>query len=263
MKENNKYELIKFKDGEFELDVNVSPNEDTVWLSKDGIALLFDRNRTVIGRHITNIFAELELDEKRNVQKMHVANSDKPVAFYNLDVILAIGFRIKSKRGIIFRRWATSVLKQFVFQKQDCLECKERIIDLQKQIYEIRDFQNKSLTLKETNRVDALFMLEEILKSAKHTLVIVDNYFDHSFDEILLHSPAKVVVITHPKNESFDSDKYEVIKVDKFHDRYLFIDNKAYHFGESFNKLGTDISTCDYMPNFTLENFLEISGIKI
>ena len=85
MKENYKYELIKFKDGEFELDVNVSPNEDTVWLSKDGIALLFDRNRTVIGRHITNIFAELELDEKRNVQKMHVANSDKPVAFYDLD----------------------------------------------------------------------------------------------------------------------------------------------------------------------------------
>ncbi len=182
---------------------------------------------------------------------------------YNLDVIISVGYRVKSQRGLIFRKWATSVLKQFVFQKHDCLECKERIIDLQKQIYEIKDFQNKSLTLKEADHVDAMFMLQEILKSAKHILVIVDNYFDHSFDEILLHSPAKVVVITHPKNKSFDSSKYKVIKVDKFHDRYLFVDNKAYHFGESFNKLGTDISTCTYLPNFSLDNFLELTGLKI
>lgn len=106
-------------------------------------------------------------------------------------------------------------------------------------------------------------MLEEILKSAKKLIVIIDNYFDHTFDEILLHSPAKVVIITHPKNESFESDKYKVIKVDKFHDRYLFIDEKAYHFGESFNKLGTDISTCNYMPGFSIDNFLDISGIEI
>lgn len=105
--------------------------------------LLCNENRT----NTYNIFTELELNSKRNVQKMHVANSDRPISFYDLDVILAVGFRIKSHRGIVFRRWAASVLKQFMFNKQNCLECKEKIIDLQKQINEIKDFQNKSLTL--------------------------------------------------------------------------------------------------------------------
>lgn len=266
MKENNKYELIKFKDGEFELDVNVSPEEDTVWLTIEQMCLLFERERTVIQRHVNNVFADGEVEKNNSVQKMHSIGSGQPALLYNLDVIISVGYRVKSKNGVTFRKWARNVLKNYMFQIQptlSCNQCKTIIIDLQKQIFEIKNFQNKSLTLKETDRVDAMFMLQEILRSAKQRLVIVDNYFDHSFDEILLHSPAKVVVITHPKNESFESDKYKVIKVDKFHDRYLFVDNKAYHFGESFNKLGTDISTCTYLPNFSLDNFLELTGLKI
>lgn len=150
-----------------------------------------------------------------------------------------------------------------MFQKQDCLECKERIIDLQNQFIEFKQSQQNSLTLKKGDHIDTMFMLQEIMSSAEHLLVIVDNYFDHSFDEILLHSPAKVVVITHPKNEDFESNKYKVIKVDKFHDRYLFVDDKAYHFGESFVDLGKNVSTCTYIPNFTIKQFLELTGIEI
>ncbi|MGM9970845.1 MAG: hypothetical protein ACI35W_00350 [Anaeroplasmataceae bacterium] len=78
--EKKTYELIKFEDGDFTLDVNVSPEENTVWLSKKQIAEVFDRDRSVISKHIKNIFEELECDYS-NVQKMHIANSDKPIEF--------------------------------------------------------------------------------------------------------------------------------------------------------------------------------------
>ena len=271
MKENNKYELIKFKDGEFELDVNVSPEEKAIWMTIAEISSLFERDQSVIGKHIRNIFNCGELDENTSRQILPISSNHRPSAIYNLSVILMVGYRVNGHRGEEFRKWSNTVLSEYilngaVINQNRCLgnpACINNFLKLENEILELKKSQNKSLTLKETDHIDAMFMLEEILKSAKHRLVIVDNYFDHSFDEILLHSPAKVVVITHPKNESFDSDKYEVIKVDKFHDRYLFVDDKAYHFGESFNKLGTDISTCDYIPNFSLENFLEISGLKI
>ena len=99
--EEKKYDLIKFSDGEFSLDINVSPSEDTVWLTKEQISQLFCRDRSVISKHIKNILLEKECEEKSNVQKMHIANSDKPVDFYSLDIILSVGYRVKSTRGNI------------------------------------------------------------------------------------------------------------------------------------------------------------------
>ena len=102
------YELIKFKDDGFELDVTVSPSEDTVWLTKEDIALLFDRDRTVISKHINNIYKEEELEEKSTCAKnaqVQLEGKRKNVRthkFYNLDVIIFVGYRVKSKRGIIF-----------------------------------------------------------------------------------------------------------------------------------------------------------------
>lgn len=271
MRENNKYELIKFKDGEFELDINVSPEEKTIWMTLDEIAVLFEKDRSVIGRHIRKIFDSKELDEITSGHFLPRSGNHRPAKVFNLSVILMVGYRVNGHRGEEFRKWSNTVLSEYiingaVINQNRCFgnpACINNFLKLENEILELKKSQNKSLTLKETDRVNAMFMLQEILRSAKHILVIVDNYFDHSFDEILLHSPAKVVVITHPKNESFESDKYKVIKVDKFHDRYLFVDNKAYHFGESFNKLGTDISTCTYLPNFSLDNFLELTGLKI
>ena len=85
------YDLIKFEDGNFSLDVKVSPNEDTVWLTQEEMAQLFSVDRTRIARHINNIFNEFELDCKSNVRKAHFPFSDKLVSIYNLDVILAVG----------------------------------------------------------------------------------------------------------------------------------------------------------------------------
>lgn len=87
---------------------------DTVWLSKAQMAELFQRDRSVISKHIKNVFEEGELPREGNVQILHIANSDKPVEFYNLDVIISVGYRVKSKRGTQFRIWATGILKEYM-----------------------------------------------------------------------------------------------------------------------------------------------------
>lgn len=94
--------------------VETTFDQDTVWLTKDQMAELFQRDRSVISRHIQKVFAEGELDGESNVQKMHVPNSDKPVEFYNLDVIISVGYRVKSQRGVQFRIWASGVLKEYM-----------------------------------------------------------------------------------------------------------------------------------------------------
>lgn len=94
--------------------VETTFDQETVWLTKDQMAELFQRDRSVISRHIKNVFAEGELDEKSNVQKMHVPYSDKPVEFFNLDVIISVGYRVKSQRGVQFRIWASGVLKEYM-----------------------------------------------------------------------------------------------------------------------------------------------------
>ena len=104
-------EIIVFKNGELEIEVNVSEDRENVWLSKQQMAELFQRDRTVISKHLKNIFDEGELAENNNVQNLHVVNVKQLVPFYSLDVIISVGYRVKSPNGIIFRKWATSILK--------------------------------------------------------------------------------------------------------------------------------------------------------
>ncbi len=109
-----KYELIKFEDGEFSLDVNVSPNEETVWINVHDLAKLFERDEKTIRKHINNILNE-ECDNSAVAFFATTALDGKTynVAYYNLDVIISLGYRVKSNRGILFRKWANSVLKQY------------------------------------------------------------------------------------------------------------------------------------------------------
>jgi hypothetical protein len=109
---NNQIEIYKTPDGNTEIEVQF--DKYTVWLNQNQITELFLRDRTVITKHINNVFNEGELDKKSNMHFLHIANSDKPVAFYNLDVIISVGYRVKSKRGTQFRQWATSRLKEYL-----------------------------------------------------------------------------------------------------------------------------------------------------
>lgn len=127
-----KNEIILFENQDVKLEVNM--NGETVWLTQDQMAKLFGKDRTVITRHINNIFKDGELEEKSNVQKMHIANSDKPVSLYSLDVIISIGYRVKSPNGVIFRKWANKVLKDYLLKgyavNQKRLEYLEKTIKL-------------------------------------------------------------------------------------------------------------------------------------
>lgn len=107
-------DFILFKTEDEKISVDVRFEDETVWLTQEQMAALFERDRTVIVKHIGNIFSEGELDEKSNVQFLHIANSDKPVKFYNLNVIISVGYRVKSQRGTQFRMWATKRLNEYI-----------------------------------------------------------------------------------------------------------------------------------------------------
>ena len=113
-KPNNEMVIYESSDGTIKLDVNFE--NETVWLTQEQIAELFNKDRSAITKHIKNAFKDGELDEKCNVQKMHIANSDKPTKIYNLDVIISVGYRVKSFEGVRFRKWATERLKEYLIK---------------------------------------------------------------------------------------------------------------------------------------------------
>jgi len=110
--ENSEIIIYQTEDGRTRIDCRF--DAETIWLTQAQMAQLFQRDRSVITRHVNNAISEGELDKKSNVQFLHIANSDKPVAFYNLDAVIAVGYRVKSLRGTQFRRWATGVLREYL-----------------------------------------------------------------------------------------------------------------------------------------------------
>lgn len=137
----NKLAIYITDSGEVALEVEIKDN--SIWLSQAQIAELFAIDRTVVTRHIGNIFRDDELEEASNVQKMHIANADRPVKYYSLDVVISVGYRVNSKKATQFRIWANRVLQSYLQQgyviNQKRLENQaEAIIDLHKEINFIR-----------------------------------------------------------------------------------------------------------------------------
>lgn len=165
-----KNEIVIFENQNVKLEVNMK--DETVWLNQMQMAELFDKDRTVITRHINNIFKEGELDKKTNVQKLHISNSDKPVTFYNLDVIISVGYRVKSKNGVAFRKWANKILKDYLIKGYAVNE--KRLKALEKTI-ELIDIANRLDNRLEDK--DAKGVLKVITSYTK-ALDLLDDY-DH------------------------------------------------------------------------------------
>ncbi len=113
---NQKSEIVLFETEDKSISLPVRLENETVWLTQAQMKDLFCVDRTVVTKHINNVFKEKEVDEESNVHFLHIANSDKPVKIYSLDVIISVGYRVKSIRGVEFRRWANKVLKQYILQ---------------------------------------------------------------------------------------------------------------------------------------------------
>lgn len=162
--------------------VEVRLDGNSVWLRQEQMAVLFGRDRTVIGRHIRNLFAEGELAPESNVQNLHIPGSDKPVAFYNLDVIISVGYRVKSPEGVRFRQWATGVLREHL----------TRGYTLSRQRLETnaRELEAALLLVRQTARLPELSAdqgrgLVDIVSRYAQTFALLQRY-----DEGLLTEPA-------------------------------------------------------------------------
>ena len=248
------YEIVKFNDGEIQLDVSVSPREETVWLTQDQIAVLFEKSRSTITEHINNIFSENELDENTSVGISDVSNSNRKVKIYNLDVILAVGYRVNSKRGIAFRKWATTILKQYLikgyaFNEQRCLDCTSSIIALQKDVRELQSqkYLSKDNLLKhneerfESEDLLALHgLLMHIFHLAKKRLIIIDPYADYFLLTMLSNIKVDITIYVsnHSSIKDYVIDNIKIIVKDKIHSRIIISDDSIYCITHSINGLG-------------------------
>ena len=161
-----KNEIILFENQDVKLEVNIK--NETVWLTQKQMAELFARDIGVISRHIKNAFEE-EIDEKSNLQKVQIANSDKPVNYYSLDVIISVGYRVKSKNGVIFRKWATGVLKEYLIngyavnkKRLEYLEKTVKLIDIANRIdTELKESESREIIKVISEYSNALNLLDD------------------------------------------------------------------------------------------------------
>ena len=269
------YEIVRFTDNEFELDVNVSPEEDTVWLTKEDIAFLFDRDRTVISKHISNIYKEKELIEESTCAKNAQVRFEgkrkiyRTINFYNLDMIISIGYRVKSARGILFRKWANNVLKQYLIKgyvidsnrslitNENFLNLCNKVDDLEKKINCIHDeisfFKPNEKIVLENQIFTSYIYLNRLFKEAKYEITVIDGYLDDKIFEFFLDVKPNLSItfITH-KISRFNKEllikfmkefnSFELIEKKNFHDRFFIIDNVAYLIGSSLNSLGNKLT---------------------
>jgi hypothetical protein len=255
---NNEIILYTPDENAERVEVRIDAEKETVWLSQEQIVRLFQRDQSVISRHIRNVFKEGELEEKSNMQKMHIPNSDKPLTLYNLDVIISVGYRVKSKQGTQFRIWANRILKEYLLKGYSVNNRINRIEDkvdaLSKKVDEI-DFEiHTSLPPRQGiffdgQVFDAYTFVANIVKQAKQSIIVIDNYIDESV-LLMLSKRSKNVnatIYTQPgKQLDLDSkkhnqqyDKIEIKPLSKSHDRFIIIDEEGvYHFGASLKDLG-------------------------
>ena len=256
----NDYEIVKFVDNDFELDVRADKNNDTVWLRSEEMAVLFDVNRPAIVKHISNILKEGELDEStcsilEQVQVEGNRRINRKFKIYNLDMIISVGYRVKSKRGIIFRRWANQILKSYLINgytinEKRCLECKDNYISLKNEVNELKnnDEEIKEIVLgknykkiKEGDVVDSIISLEKIFSIAKNRIIIIDNYIDDFILKLLEKYDVNIIIIT-GNNKMLTYELKTNIKIiidGSYHTRYILIDDKyVYILTHSLNIVG-------------------------
>ena len=205
----NKNEIVLFESKDKKVALSVPMDGNTVWLNQAQMTELFEVDRTVITRHVNNTFKEKELLKESNVQKMHIANSDKPVQFYSLDVIISVGYRVKSQRGTEFRQWANSVLKQYILKGYAINE--RRLEALQKTV----EIQTKMIA----GTLD--IEQQDVLKAVNlytQALVLLDQYDHQSLEKPEGSSPIYRITYKDCRemvNHMEDSFKSDVFGVEK------------------------------------------------
>jgi len=237
---------------------------ETVWLTQAQLCELFQRDVSVISRHIKNIFSECELDKESNLHYLQIATSDRPVALYSLDVIISVGYRVKSVIGTRFRQWANRILKEYVLRGY---AVNERFARLEQKVLKHEEQINLVLqtalppiqgVFYDGQLWDARALLLKLIQTAKRSIILIDNWATPETLDLLAKKGkgVKVTVFTsghydkkhvpHHKISPADiatfNAQYPKLAVrynESFHDRFLIIDDKdVYLIGASLKDLG-------------------------
>ena len=280
---NDGYELIKYVNSNFELDVRISPKEKTIWLTLDEMSELFTRDKSVISRHINNIFNDGELDEagcvaffatELNKYDPRTGKDRKTIVsikYYNLDVIISVGYRVNSIVGIQFRKWANSILSEYLL-KGYAIDSKRtlitnenyaRLINKVESLDErvsVIEKQGKEINVKKGKLFfngqfyDAYTFIQSLFENANSEIIIINNYIDRSvLDRLIVKKEnVKVVIYTNIDKSrliDYDIDNYnkqygnlELFDTKTIHDRYIIIDKeRIFHLGYSIKDLGKKV----------------------
>lgn len=256
-----KDEIIIYQADEGTIRLEVKIEDDSVWLNRQQISTLFERDIKTIGKHVANVLNE-ELKGIPVVAKFATTATDGKtyqVEFYNLDVIISVGYRVKSSRGIQFRIWANNVLKDYLLKGHALSNRFNRIekdVNYLKTKVEEFDFQIKTnLPPKEGiffdgQVFDAYIFVTDLIRKAKESIILIDNYIDESVLLILSKRQSGVEVIVYTSKltaeTNLDLKKYSlqypditIKQFNKSHDRFLILDKKRiYHLGASLKDLG-------------------------
>lgn len=271
------YDIVRFKDGNFELEVSVSPWEETVWLDIGQLSLLFGVKVPALVKHIANIIDSEELDNSTIsiLEKVQIEGNRKvtrKTKIFNLDMIIAVGYRVNSRRGTIFRRWANSVLKQYMLKgysidSSRVLVTQENYLNLVNAVNRIDDRQHNLITRVEKlegkeaetghklffqgQLYDAVSCIERIISGARESIILIDNYADRQTLDLLTKKRSGVSVrlfsteaglsITEKELKSFNCQYGNLtVKItNEFHDRFIILDrDELYHCGASVKDAG-------------------------
>lgn len=260
-------DIVVYESGEIELKITL--NNETLWLKAQNIAALFGVNRPAIVKHIGNIYKTDELQEHSTCSILEQVAKDgkkRIIKYYNLDMIIAIGYRVNSKKATQFRIWATDVLKKYIYDGYAINSQKitlDRFLQLENDVSNIQhEFQNikddkKAIHLKQGvfyngQIFDAYVLINDIFKSAKQDIEIIDNYIDDTVLTLFSKYPKlhfTIVTKNISKKLQLDIKKYQAqynnlkVKIsNSYHDRFLIVDNKdAYHIGASLKDLGKKV----------------------
>ena len=267
---NNDNQIVVYQTADNQTQIDVHMENETVWLTQAQMAELFQKDRTVISRHIRNVFNEGELEEQSTCAKFaHMGNDglqQYETVMYNLDVIISVGYRVKSQRGTAFRIWATKVLKEYMLRgyavNQRLLTMEEQ---MDKRIGRIENtlaahqekidfFVRTSLPphqgiFYDGQIFDAYTFINDRIREATTRIILIDNYIDDSVLTILSKRADKVAATIYTKKPTaqlqLDIQKHnaqyppiDIITFDHSHDRFLCIDETVYHLGASIKDLG-------------------------
>ena len=257
--QEKKYELIKFEDGDFSLDVNVSPNEETVWLNVHDLAQLFERDEKTIRKHINNALKEECVNSTvakfATVQNEGNRKVTREIEYFNLDIITSVGYRVKSKRGIQFRIWANSVLKQYLINgyainterimayQSNILQLEANVINIENRLknLEMTIYSDNTQIIFEGEILEPYTFLRKLFFLARNEITIIDQYADKFLLTMLSDLKVKITIVTSTSsylNKEIIPNNITIIHNDIIHDRFIIIDDLVYAIGSSFNDIG-------------------------